>query len=1226
MATTGGPASGQPTSGGPGSQKDLAKDGLLSIAPRDAQGAPTLGGIPLVKKLGQGGMGAVYLGKHPRLGVEVAVKVLPFHLADQDPNTIQYFMREAQAMARLNHNNLVRIYDVNVDGDPAAGSAIWFLVMEYVSGRSAGSIIRERIKQGLGPLPENEALELLIASAEGLAAAHDERFVHRDIKPDNIMVPVGADGIPQWRKAKMMDLGLAKPHDDNAAGLTGTNVAMGTPGYMAPEQAENAKEVAPTADIFSMGGTLYTMLSGTAPFQGNTVLNVLKKTTEEPHVPIRQVNPNVSEPTAALIDTCLAKKPSDRYQNAGFLRDALKVCLSSLESQAAPEMTLMSLKNIQALKPAVPYVAPASDIATVRATPSPGVAPSDARPVPAPAAKGGGSKALLGLAAGCLVLVLGAGVVGGVLWFRKGEDPEKLRQAAVAAENSGDFDGALAAYEKVLKARPGDAGATGAIERIRARKVDADYERHLQVGTSAYNNERWGDAEAAFEKAVAVKDTPDARKRLEDARRSKAADADFLAKMKEGDDAMDADRFALAEQAYRSALDKKRTSKAAEEGLARAKAELAAESVARDVEATAKGGAAEKAWDKARDGLKKHEGSYVLRMAAARLGLDGLYGWYGDAIADAERASQVGARPEKVKAAKELKSQLEGRRAEAEKTAGVLKQIEDLVQKGDYDAAEKLLSGADSKNKDAYKQRIKDGKAWKKAMDNGGEDEGKGKLVSALEEYKKALGLRATDAATVEAVRRTEEKIAKAFDEALAQSKQAAMAFDFSAARDHCSRASKLKPGDARLKDADLEIRVQECLGDAKKAEDAKRLGDALTALKRALDLREDPDTRRRYDNLMASSALQAAFAAVAEGNRAEGLRLAREAAKSNPSNPELAQLEEKLWPDLLAEKAAVDAAPYLDTLLLARDGRVVGAGRGYRVFAPEDLATKHDEPISAGYLYAPTLLEEGGLSLIGPKAVPSENAEAPDLAIWAPGGAKPVALAVGEMTVVQRASRVARLEGGVLVRSTWTSGGSAGTEPDYYSVDLWSPDGKGGGAREICSAQGHLVVAVAPGGSAFATAGGIYRTYRAARKVEERKLDTNVYLWTPQLQKRAVDLGQEVGAAPVLAWTADGRRLVVGTESGRVFVVNADSGAVEARIDLASKATALSCCPDKPAAAAVSGGKVVIFDLAGGWTATPAGIAGAKSALFSSDGKSLYVGGEDGKLRRYARTPLVPR
>ena len=408
--------------------KDLAKDGLLSIAPRDSAGRPTLGGIPLYRKLGQGGMGAVYLGKHPRLGVEVAVKILPFHLADQDPNAIEFFMREANVAARLNHPSLVRIFDVNVDGDPKAGSAIWYLVMEFVSGKTAGKLIKERVKAGQGPLPEADALDLLLTVTDGLAAAHEERFVHRDIKPENIIIPVSPEGEPFLKKAKLMDLGLAKAHSEELSlGPTGTNVAMGTPGYMSPEQAENAKGAGPPADVFAMGATLYNLLTGQAPFTGTTVLNVLKKTSDEPHVPIRQVNPAVSRPTAVLIDTCLSKRPEARYATAGILREALKACRQSLAGDATTEFTLASLQNLASIASAdptlradAPSVVPSLPARTAATAKTPETAPT---PAPAGPPRPRASRAPIFVALAFVALVIVAVGVGGVL-FLKGRGSE----------------------------------------------------------------------------------------------------------------------------------------------------------------------------------------------------------------------------------------------------------------------------------------------------------------------------------------------------------------------------------------------------------------------------------------------------------------------------------------------------------------------------------------------------------------------------------------------------------------------------------------------------------------------------------------------------------------------------------------------------------------------------------------------------------------------------------
>ncbi|MBI4566140.1 MAG: protein kinase [Planctomycetes bacterium] len=489
----------KPSGTGVEASSDLSRDALLSIAPRDAAGRPTLGGIPLFKKLGQGGMGAVYLGKHPRLGVDVAVKILPFHLADQQPQSIEYFMREANVAARLNHPNLVRIFDVNVDGDPKAGTAIWYLVMEFVSGRTVGNLIRERVKTGQGPLPESEALDLMIAVSEGLAAAHEERIVHRDIKPENIIIPVTKEGAPLFGKAKLMDLGLAKLHqDENSLGLTVANVAMGTPGFMAPEQAESAKSAGPPADVFAMGATLYTLLTGVAPFSGTTVLAILKKTSEEQHTPLQTINPRVSRSTIACVDTCLAKQPGGRYPHAGVLRSVLHACRESLAGGTDDDRTLPP---------------PADPSATVKApspppppTPPTGDAPPVSPPIPAPAAKVVPRKTagpLRVAAAVVFVLMLGGGGAAYFLWRAKpvptalgdekrvderGPNPEP----APKIENGKKDDGAEAAARVVADIE--SALRRGDFARARELLPQAPPDQREGLRTDIENGVTWREA------------------------------------------------------------------------------------------------------------------------------------------------------------------------------------------------------------------------------------------------------------------------------------------------------------------------------------------------------------------------------------------------------------------------------------------------------------------------------------------------------------------------------------------------------------------------------------------------------------------------------------------------------------------------------------------------------------------------------------------------------------
>ncbi|MGD0088882.1 MAG: bifunctional serine/threonine-protein kinase/formylglycine-generating enzyme family protein [Planctomycetota bacterium] len=339
--------------------QDLSRDPLIANAPWvmvEGQSRPTLGGIPLLAKLGQGGMGAVYYGIHPRLKTEVAVKVLPFHLAEQNPEMVQRFLREAEAAVRARSPHVVNVTEVNEE------SGIHYLVMEFVKGQTAGGYLRKVKGTGCAGLAEADALDICIAGSEGLAVAHEEGIIHRDIKPDNILIPFDQSGQPKLAASKLSDLGLARGggHGDS---ITLSQVAMGTPGYMAPEQAADAKKARKPADVFSMGATLYALLSGNAPFQGSALLKILQATIEQPHRPIRELRPEVSTATVQLLDRCLAKKPEERYSDGHALLAGLKACRASLECGGLPPPSMRgqgaALQNVeQAVQPAARGVHP----------------------------------------------------------------------------------------------------------------------------------------------------------------------------------------------------------------------------------------------------------------------------------------------------------------------------------------------------------------------------------------------------------------------------------------------------------------------------------------------------------------------------------------------------------------------------------------------------------------------------------------------------------------------------------------------------------------------------------------------------------------------------------------------------------------------------------------------------------------------------------------------------
>ena len=311
---------------------DLSHDEFIINAPRvDIAGylVPALGGIPLFSKIGQGGMGAVYYGIHRGFAEEVAVKVLPFHLAQTQPELIARFFREARIAAKIHSNHLVRVTNVGQEGN------LSFLVMEYVTGKAASDILEIGRQGGAQGLDEPMMLDICIAACTGLAAAHDANVVHRDIKPDNILVPQSKDGRGyDFKAAKLSDLGLARCEGLHNT-VTEANVCMGSPGYMAPEQIEDMRHAGKPADVFSLGATIYMLLCGIAPFTGKTSLAVLRATKQSQHTPLRIRRSDVSNPITDIVNICLAKDPENRFADGTALLKALVACRAALEKGQA---------------------------------------------------------------------------------------------------------------------------------------------------------------------------------------------------------------------------------------------------------------------------------------------------------------------------------------------------------------------------------------------------------------------------------------------------------------------------------------------------------------------------------------------------------------------------------------------------------------------------------------------------------------------------------------------------------------------------------------------------------------------------------------------------------------------------------------------------------------------------------------------------------------------------
>ncbi len=259
----------------------------------------------VVKKLGQGGMGSVYLIRHETLGVFRAAKVLSGDLYGKGGEFTKRFVQEAQMACAISNPNIVNVLDVCDDTE----RHFCYIVMEYVDGGTLRDLLRS-----IPRLNEVHAIAIAGAVAEALLAAAEQKIVHRDIKPDNIM-------FTRRGEIKLADLGIARSCDDNVQ-LTRTHAMMGTPAYLAPEQAQDAHSVDARADIYSLGATLYEMLTGQIPYPGKNTYDILTKLSSDPVPDPRSVVDSISGATARLVMKMLAKQPWARHQSAAeLLRD-----------------------------------------------------------------------------------------------------------------------------------------------------------------------------------------------------------------------------------------------------------------------------------------------------------------------------------------------------------------------------------------------------------------------------------------------------------------------------------------------------------------------------------------------------------------------------------------------------------------------------------------------------------------------------------------------------------------------------------------------------------------------------------------------------------------------------------------------------------------------------------------------------------------------------------------
>jgi len=439
-----------------------------------------LGDYQLVGKLGEGGMGTVYEAIQVKLKRQVALKVLPQE-STKDETFLARFHREAQAAASLNHPNIVQVYDIAED------KGHHFFAMEYVDGED----VNDRLKRE-GRLPLEDALRVVEGVARGLNYAHKHGIIHRDIKPDNIMVD-------REGHVKLADLGLAKRVEDDST-VTRTGAGMGTPYYMAPEQAEDARSVDHRADIYALGVTWLHILTGRRPFDGDSAYGIIIQHREKGLPSAQELGAEIPQGVEAVIRKMAAKEPEKRYQDY----DSLLADLEKISSGQAPEAVADRMREL-------PTIATTSGSRTSR--------------LRARQEKGKGKGALVaGIVVIGLVLV-GAGVF---LATRSGKEPEPTKQATTtkplaglteespsqdadaaealseaedyARENPNNFDAIITKFEQVREMAQGTSHARKAAGHVRAWRgkweaaAESEFTRRLQSAEEQLVAGRIGEA------------------------------------------------------------------------------------------------------------------------------------------------------------------------------------------------------------------------------------------------------------------------------------------------------------------------------------------------------------------------------------------------------------------------------------------------------------------------------------------------------------------------------------------------------------------------------------------------------------------------------------------------------------------------------------------------------------------------------------------------------------
>jgi hypothetical protein len=279
-----------------------------------APDAQRLGRYLLEREIGRGAMGIVYLGRDTAINRMVAIKAIPLASEFSDSELAEArarFFREAETAGRLNHPNIVTIYDVGEERGLA------YIAMEYLKGRHLSDYAKSD-----SLMEPRKVLEIIGRTAEALGFAHKQQVVHRDIKPANLMYDPSTDIL------KITDFGIARL---TGAGSTRTGIVLGTPSFMSPEQLEG-RTVTGHSDLFSLGVSLFQLLTGQLPFTADSMTGLMQQIAEAPHPRLRSIRPDLPACVESIIDRALAKNPDERYDSGGQMAAALEDCRSRIPS------------------------------------------------------------------------------------------------------------------------------------------------------------------------------------------------------------------------------------------------------------------------------------------------------------------------------------------------------------------------------------------------------------------------------------------------------------------------------------------------------------------------------------------------------------------------------------------------------------------------------------------------------------------------------------------------------------------------------------------------------------------------------------------------------------------------------------------------------------------------------------------------------------------------------